>query len=257
LYTAIFMVIRFFDKSYALGGRYFSEIALKPSFNARGGYSLNHLTFVLLSMLSTSYIAHYNAPKFYTELKDTSMPRFNQVVSGAFGTSILFFILIMCTGFLTFGGATQGFVLNNYSSTDALAVLARLAIGIALLTGYPFTFSALREGLLDMAQVKGERRDALLRPATVGLLGLVTALALVLKDVGFVVSISGALFGCALMFVVPAIMTIKNLERLQTLGRPNKNHGLEKTFNYLLVATGVIMGVLGVGVSTLRQMGKL
>lgn len=38
-------------------------------------------------------------------------------------------------GFLTFGGSVAGFVLNNYSGSDVLATFARLAIGIALLTG--------------------------------------------------------------------------------------------------------------------------
>lgn len=102
---------------------------------------------------SQSYIAHYNAPQFYNELKDANMPRFNRVVGGAFLSSIVFFIFMMCVGFLTFGGATAGFVLNNYASSDGLATLARFAIGLALLTGYPFTFSALREGLLDLGKV--------------------------------------------------------------------------------------------------------
>jgi amino acid permease len=257
LYTAIFMIIRFLDKSYATGGRFFSQIALQPTFNVRGGYALNHLTFVLLSMLSTSYIAHYNAPKFYAELRNPSMARFNRVISGAFGASILFFVLIMCVGFLTFGGATQGFILNNYASGDLLATLARFAIGVALVTGYPFTFSALREGLLDMGGVKGEARGRAFQAVTIGLLSLVTALALVLRDVGFVVSISGALFGCALMFVVPAIMTIKNLGRLVAAGQGSKNSGLERAFNYGLILTGSIMGALGVFVSTMRQLGKM
>lgn len=52
------------------------------------------------------------------------------------------------------------------------------------------------------------------RPITVTMLTLVTGLALLLKDVGFVVSISGALFGCLLMFIVPAMMTISNIKSL-------------------------------------------
>ena len=48
---------------------------------------------------------------------------------------------------------------------------------------------------------------------------MVTLLALVLKDVGFVVSISGAMFGCLLMFIVPAIMTISNIKVRRCLQR--------------------------------------
>ena len=49
---------------------------------------------------------------------------------------------------------------------------------------------------------------------------MVTLLALVLKDVGFVVSISGAMFGCLLMFIVPAIMTISNIKVRRCLHSP-------------------------------------
>ena len=61
-------------------------------------------------------------------------------------------------------------------------------------------------------QLSGRDREAAAGPITVGVLSVVTLLALVLKDVGFVVSISGAMFGCLLMFIVPAIMTISNIK---------------------------------------------
>jgi len=48
---------------------------------------------------------------------------------GGFLASILLFSLIMSVGFLTFGGSSLGFVLNNYSGKDFLATAARLAIG--------------------------------------------------------------------------------------------------------------------------------
>ena len=210
-------------------------------------------------MLSTSYIAHYNAPQFYNELKDTSMPRFNKVILGAFGISIALFIFMMGTGFLTFGGATAGFVLNNYSGNDGLITFARLAIGLALLTGYPFTFSALRDGILDLRKVTGEAREKALKPLTFGLLALVTALALVLKDVGFVVSVSGALFGNALMFMVPAWMNICNKKTIaaKTNVPIDKNGKMEIAFNYGMIVSGFIMGAVGVTISTLKQLGKL
>lgn len=249
LYTAIFMLMRLLDGSYRAGGQFFDALSIKPLLTS-SGFKLSQMTFVLLSMLSTSYIAHYNAPKFYSELKNPSMPRFNQVVGSAFGGSILFFVFVMCTGFLTFGGNTLGFVLNNYASSDKLATLGRFAIGLALLTGYPFTFSALREGLLDLMGKKGAARDAWFAPLTFSLLGVVTGLALLLRDVGFVVSISGAMFGCLLMFIVPALMNLSSL---------NKRQGkqLEKGFNYGLIGTGTVMTVLGVYVSVMKQLGRL
>lgn len=261
LYTAAFMAIRYLDGSYAAKGKFFSALApaFKPSFNQRGGYAVNHLTFVLVSMLSTSYIAHYNAPQFYAELKDSSMPRFNKVVTYAFGASIATFIIMMNLGFLTFGGATSGFVLNNYAGSDALASFARLAVGLALLTGYPFTFSALRDGILDLSNLQGEARAKKTRPLTIALITLITSLALVLKDVGYVVSLSGALFGSVLMFVVPAIMNISSVRASAKASGKDLSKGakFEVMANFGMIGTGIVMGGLGVAISTLRQLGKL
>ena len=45
--------------------------------------------------------------------------------------------VVMVSGFLTFGGAADGYILNNYATTDKLAQLARLAIGGSIVTTYP------------------------------------------------------------------------------------------------------------------------
>jgi len=242
-----------------LGGKFFAELAKKPVFGTKGSYTLNHLTFVLLSMLSTSYIAHYNDPKFYSELRNNSMSRFNTVVGGAFGSAIIFFIFIMSMGFLTFGGATEGFVLNNYASKDVIATVARFAIGLALLTGYPFTFSALREGVMDIRGLTGIDRDSAAGTTTITLLALVTGLALLLKNVGFVVSMTGALFGCTLMFVVSALMNINTMKTVanRMAGALTDGDNMEITLNYGMIGTGLVMAVIGIAVSVLDQMGKL
>jgi sodium-coupled neutral amino acid transporter 11 len=262
LYTAVVMAVRYFDGTYSKGGKFFEAMALaaRPVFNSKGTTSvLSSKLFVLVSMLSTSFIAHYNAPAFYNELKDTSMPRFNKVVSYAFVASIVTFVFMMSLGFLTFGGATAGFVLNNYSGSDNLITFARLAIGLALLTGYPFTFSALRDGILDLQKVSGEARSKAFQPLTLGLLTVITTIALLVKDVGFVVSVSGALFGSALMFVVPAVMNIKNLKAIADKAKSQltSNNKLEIAFNWGMIVTGIVMGALGVIISTLKQFGKM
>lgn len=260
LYTAIFMAIRLHEKSYAVGGKFFSSLteATRPVF-ARKAMQASPLIFVLLSMLSTSFIAHYNAPRFLTELKNPTMQRYNTVVANAFVMSISIYLFVTTVGFLTFGGNSLGFILNNYSGADNLATLARLAIGGAILTGYPFTFTALKDGLLDLFKVPSEKRAALIPAFNVGLLTLITAAALVLKDVGFVVSLSGALFGAALMFIAPAMMNICNIRNAA------KSQGIavaggkrfEVAANFGLIGTGVVLTVVGVTVSVLKQMKML
>ena len=118
--------------------------------------------FILVSMISTAYVAHYNAPKFFAELKDATVKRYNTVVGSAFGFAILVYLLVMWVGFLSFGGNSTGFILNNYASTDKLATVARIAIGGGILCGYPLTFTALRDGAADLLRIPTEKVHILL-----------------------------------------------------------------------------------------------
>ena len=83
-------------------------------------------------MLSTAYMAHFNAPKFYLELENNTIARWNTVVASSFSISILFFIGIAVMGFSTFGGASNGLILNNYSTKDTLMGFSRVAVAFAL-----------------------------------------------------------------------------------------------------------------------------
>lgn len=76
---------------------------------------------------------HYNAARFYTELKDRSLPRFATAVTSSFGLSALVYMAIASFGYLTFGGNCDGYILNNYSPYDPLAGISRLAVGLAVL----------------------------------------------------------------------------------------------------------------------------
>ncbi len=78
MFTAGVLALRLFDGSYAPGGQFYQAIAanLRPNLASGAGSPLmGPMVFVLVSMLSTSFIAHYNAPKFYTELEDRSIPK--------------------------------------------------------------------------------------------------------------------------------------------------------------------------------------
>jgi hypothetical protein len=113
----------------------------------------------------------------------------------------------------------------------------------------------MRDGIFDIAKVTPERRKKLKMPLTVGLMAAVTSLTLVLKDVGFVVSLSGALFGSTLMFVVPAWMNICSLKK--DGGVLTKNNKMEIAFDYFMMVVGAGMAALGIGISILSQTGAL
>lgn len=102
---------------------------------------------------------------------------------------------ITAVGFLTFGSACSGLVLNNYASKDVLIQASRIAVAVALVFSFPLAFQGFRDGALDLLQVPAEKRsNPMLNTVTVVLLGVITAAAATLKDVSFVLAFGGGMF---------------------------------------------------------------
>ncbi len=116
-------------------------------------------------------------------------------------------------GFLTFGSASNGLILNNYANQDALMSLSRIAVAVSLVFSYPLAFTGVREGVLDMFQIK-DRSNGMLNKVTVVCLSLVTALAYKLKDVSFVLAFAGATLGNALIYIYPSIMFRASVKKM-------------------------------------------
>uniref|UniRef100_A0A7S2ESF5 Amino acid transporter transmembrane domain-containing protein n=1 Tax=Trieres chinensis TaxID=1514140 RepID=A0A7S2ESF5_TRICV len=248
LYTGLAIGIRYFGGAYAMpAGKFVSDLAphLQPSFGTVGASGvLGPQSLILVCMLSTAYIAHFNAPKFYRELKNNTMKRFNTVVTASFGLSVALYVAVASMGFLTFGSACQGLILNNYSTKDALVGLSRFAVALSLVFSYPLLFVGGRDGILDLAKVpESDRSNSLQNKVTLAMLGVITALAARLHDLTFVSSISGAVFGTALIFVYPPLMfrnMVKNMGE-----RAGRTMQFEKKMAKFTAALGVIIGLIG------------
>lgn len=135
LLTVVCMGARYFDGSYALpDGKFLKDLSKQPLFGTKGASAVfSPNSFILVCMLSTAYMAHFNAPKFYNELEDNTIERFNALVSTSFSISIVFFSIATALGFLTFGANSAGFILTNYSSKDSLIGLSRILVAFALI----------------------------------------------------------------------------------------------------------------------------
>jgi hypothetical protein len=88
-YTALAMTLRYLDGTYTMPDGVLAQelsISLQPAFGNKGWQSVfTPDALILVCMLSTAYMAHFNAPKFYLELKQNTMPRFHAVVASSFG----------------------------------------------------------------------------------------------------------------------------------------------------------------------------
>lgn len=193
-----------------------------------------------------AFFCHYNAPRYYIELKQNTIPRFSQVTNTSFAASALIYFLIGALGYYTFGANTDGFILNNYSQTDDLASACRFAIAIALTFTYPLPFIGTRDGILDLFSVSDEWQNSTnLNLLTVGILTIFTSLAYKFTDLGLVNAVGGAAFGTAVVFLFPSIMfhsAVSNLPDYEVTQRLK----CESIVVLFLMFVGMIMGTIGV-----------
>jgi amino acid permease len=209
MFTVFAMGLRYAQGAYALGGKFFVKGAAAPAFGAVGASGIfSPAAFVLIGMLATAFSSHYNAPKFYRELRDNTIPRYNTVVGSGYLLAGFTYVLVAAFGFLTFGTASGPMVLNNYAATDGLINVARLAVGLSILTSYPLTFVGVRDSVLDLCKVKN-RSNKVLDGVTVALLGTLAILSLLVTDLGAVWAIGGATYGTALTVLIPPFMFVK------------------------------------------------
>lgn len=231
-----------------------SSLVLRRS-NPRPWYPNDAPTLpqVLVSMLATAYEAHFNAPLFYRELRDNTLPRYNKMVSASFLASVVTMTAVTAFGFLTFGGSSSGYILNNYANSDRLAALARIFVASSIVFSYPLCFVGLRDGIREMRGVMPEETRG--RTAwTIGLLGFTSLISLKLTDLGFVNSFCGALVGSGIIYVFPSFMFLRAARTQIKIGAQKLTNALrrEMAANTSIIVTGVVMGVLGATVSVLE-----
>ena len=145
VFTAGAIAVRYWDGSYEAQpqGQFWSDLPepRQPLFGSMGWVGAFHVRVLLfLCMISEAYIAHYNAPRFWVELKEKTVPRFGAVVSYSFGISALYYIFVTVFGFLTFGAHSAPNILNSYSTRDVLASISRFCVSFSLIFTYPIIF---------------------------------------------------------------------------------------------------------------------
>ena len=248
---------------------------LRPSFDLAGGRMTDVFrtkTLVFVCMLSTVFMAHFSAPRFFLELRHNTLPRFNAMVATSFASAAVLQMCIAAAGFLTFGKACSGLVLNNYGPGDSLMGAARIAVAVAVALTYPIPFSGCRDGVMDLMGIKslssrgrdGDSNDgrasSIHLTVTVVLLGSVTAAACRVRDLGLVLSLGGATLGNALIYVFPALMfwgVVRNMERDNADGMTTARLRWLRAEARLAILYGVFGAVLGVVGGTAADRGRM
>lgn len=254
VYIGAFILLRCFDGSYGPHGVFSAGAPVQPSFSDHSGGVWSTLAHsqvtVLLSILATAYLAHYNAPLYWEQLdpgpSGNKKGRFVLVSVLAFTGAAAIFSLVMIGGFLTFGGNSLGLILNNYAAADKFAGLARVAIALSLTTAYPLVFFNVRKQVLDLL---GDRGHAFFAKSpkilTGGMLALITLVALRLHNLGKVSAFAGAALGSLLLYIGPALLALGADSK--GLGKRSKGFPriAKRGVSILLIPLGLVLGVVG------------
>uniref|UniRef100_A0A7S2W7H7 Amino acid transporter transmembrane domain-containing protein n=1 Tax=Rhizochromulina marina TaxID=1034831 RepID=A0A7S2W7H7_9STRA len=270
-YTMLFTVFRALDGSYSpASGKFLAGLAQEqaPSFLQTSRWGLSPRVFVLTANLGLAFIAHYNAPRYFAELRGHSPRRFTRMSATAFGILTLLYITMMLAGNALFGDNAQSNILSNFATTDMLAVGGRVATGVSIIFGYPLAFCGLFDALQGTAASLAEHAGTLrwlcnwvsAPPTTwhedllrLTLLSGATATALAVRDIGVVVGLTGSLIGATIVYIVPSMVALRTR---QSCSPDDLRKSLGSLYQpvafYCLIGFGLVVGGIG-ALETLRS----
>jgi Transmembrane amino acid transporter protein len=268
---------------YAVGGVWAAAAA--PGTTAPFGtysrlFSLAPLT--LVSMSCIALMAHFSAIDFYQALVPPPAPptknhlppsgtgtggaeasssssssslvlrNYMAMTMAGFAVTALVTIMAMDFGFLTFGAASAGNILNNYHVNDSGAILSRILCCISLIGSFPMVMRPCQASALELFGLPPTDRNNVRMTNT--LLAIITTLALTVQNVGFVISLNGAIMGTSLVYTVPCLLFLKLTSKNKQARITGSSAGaastttrlkVERAFCRLLIAFGVTAMVAG------------
>ena len=288
-YAAVLTCIVYFDAP--IGAILSRERHANPPLRDEINWFDFPLTFwEAVPIVNVAFTAHYNAGRFYQELSNRSMKRIAMVSGGAMGFSLILYLVVAISGYLTFGRMTLGNVLENYAPGYGLAIGARIAVAVVVMFTVPLTAHSLRSSVLALLfENKYDNESvprsliALIASGVILSCGIVGVL---FTKIEVVLAYKGGIFGSCLVYIFPALMLValrlrkerrRGNHNLQTMLMPPSFENGETelqaaTFRATLIAMftrsenwylavmfswGILGGTLSVGVTVLSQAGLL
>ncbi|KAK8791943.1 hypothetical protein WA158_005320 [Blastocystis sp. Blastoise] len=172
-------------------------------------FDITASSFSALPMICVAFNTHYNAPRYYYELKDRSIPKLRYILLCSFGIGLLFYIIIGIAGYLQFGVEAQGNILLNYDIYSIFATLGRLGMGICIVFSYPLAYMSVRNSLHILVFPNVNEESILYRLlCSVFIISITVFLSLVIGNIETIVGFNGSLFGGIIVFVIPGFLYI-------------------------------------------------
>lgn len=113
-----------------------------------------------------------------------------------------------------FGARSASFALNSFHPDDPMSLISLCAFGASVLASYPLLFISIRNFFSSQLTKSSSRAVAKLADikSITGLLLLgIGGMTCFFTDIGTVGSLSGAIFGSSMIFILPPIIYIRTL----------------------------------------------
>jgi amino acid permease len=277
--------VYFYASSLGKGALLPNEIHADPPLRQDITYFAFPVSFwEAVPIVNVAFTAHYNAGRFYQELKNRSIKKIALVSGGAMTFSLLLYGVVAVTGYLTFGRMTKGNILENYAPSYSLAIGARIALAVVVIFTLPLVLHSLRSALFALFWENKYNTDnaptSLFVSIAIGILGACGTIGVIFTKIEVVLAYKGGIFGSCLVYIFPPMMLValrvraerNDMQRMLVPRVFDTTHEPPATFKETLVAMftsrknwflafmfswGIVSGILSVTITILSQAGVL
>eukprot|EP00033_Pygsuia_biforma_P001296 GCRY01001466.1.p1 GENE.GCRY01001466.1~~GCRY01001466.1.p1 ORF type:complete len:567 (+),score=99.61 GCRY01001466.1:116-1816(+) len=101
-----------------------------------------------LPLISISFTCHYNVPAIYNSLAAPALLK--PVIVRGILLSLFAYLFMGVNGYLLFGEAVEGSVMDSFAATDTLMLLARAGLAVTICCTFPLILFGPRRSILEL-----------------------------------------------------------------------------------------------------------
>ena len=170
----------------------------------------DHSIGQLLSVLSIfifAFTCHQNTFAITNELKNPTNTRLNTSMMTSIFVCLIFYLVVSLCVYYTFGSTVLSDMLINYPNDSILVLVVRLVLSINLALSYALQCHPCRMSLshllLKRSIVEVERNVVLYYGLTFAIASISFIIAMVVTDLGIILSIVGATGSTTMSYILP------------------------------------------------------
>jgi len=191
-----------------------SETEPKPMYAIASGSIMEGL-----GIAAFTFITHHESLILYQGLSDGREKNWNNIVHYSMATACSCILTIAIPAYLTFFDLTTDNILNNYPNDDFLMTICRVLFGATMMLSFPLEHFVARTVALDLLRCGktpeeecGNKKVKYI--ATTLCLVLSSAvIAMFVRDLGAVLTLTGGVCASSLAYILPAVMYLRLVEK--------------------------------------------